>query len=113
MEEALSKAQRLKKGQQMKRMAKKIALKKKIAAKKMASPEKLKDRAMKAARTLLLKKLTKGRDKSELSVGEKEKFEKALSKKKGAINKIAKKMLPKIKEKEKQRLAALKSGSEE
>ena len=109
MKEALSKAARLKKGALMKRMSKKIAMKKKINAKKMASPEKLKDRAQKAARTLLLKKLTKGRDKSELSVGQKEKFEKALSKKKGAINKIAMKMLPKIKEKEKARLAAMKA----
>lgn len=110
MEEALSKAQRLKKGQLMKRLSKKIAMKKKISAKKMASPAKLKERAHKAARTLLLKKLTKGRDKSELSVGEKEKFEKALSKKKGAINKIAKKLLPKIKAQEKARLAAMKDS---
>ena len=52
----------------MKKLANKIKIGKKKAAKKIASMDKLKKRANKQARELLLKKLTKGKGKGDLSM---------------------------------------------
>jgi len=82
----------------------KIALGKKKAAKKLASPEKLKSRANKAARELLIKKLLKDKKKGDLSFAGRAGIEKKLANKKGAIAKIAKKLLPGIKKKDRAKL---------
>jgi hypothetical protein len=82
----------------------KIALGKKKAAKKLASPEKLKSRANKAARELLIKKLLKDKKKNDLSFAGRASIEKKLANKKGAIAKIAKKLLPGIKKKDRAKL---------
>ena len=82
----------------------KIALGKKKAAKKLASPEKLKAKANKAARELLIKKMLKDKKKSDLSFSGRASIEKKLEKKKGAIAKIAKKLLPGIKKKDRAKL---------
>ena len=105
LDEALTRAQRIKRGQMMKRMAKKIARKKKIAARKMATPEKLERRARKLARKILIKKLLKNRNPSDLSFAEREKLEDKLKKKQAAIGRIARKLKPKVKKAEKERLA--------
>tara|TARA_R100000005_G_scaffold95757_1_gene78611 strand:+ start:204 stop:590 length:387 start_codon:yes stop_codon:yes gene_type:complete len=102
--EVMSRQARIKRAQAMKRMSKKIAMKKKIAAKKKASPEKLKLRARKLARKVLINKLTKGRPYQGLSIAEKEKIEQKMKAKKAAIEKIAKKLLPKVKAAEVERL---------
>ena len=95
--EVMSRQARLKRAQAMKRMSKKIAMKK-------ASPEKLKLRARKLARKVLINKLTKGRPYQGLSIAEKEKIEQKMKAKKAAIEKIAKKLLPKVKAAEVERL---------
>ena len=105
LDEALTRAQRIKRGQMMKRMAKKIARKKKIAARKMATPEKLERRARKLARKILIKKILKNRNPSDLSFAEREKLEDKLKKKQAAIGRIARKLKPKVKKAEKERLA--------
>ena len=105
MDEALDKKARAARSRLMKRLSKKIAMKKKISAKKMASPDKLKSRAKKKAHDILYKKLTKGRD---VSISEKEKIEKILAKKKAALAKLAKKLLPVIKSAEKDRFKKMK-----
>ena len=110
--EALTRQQRIKRGLQMKRLKKKIAIKKKIAAKKMASPEKLRKRARKLARKILTKKLLKGKDPKKLSFAEREKLEKKLEKKKAVIERISKKLMPKVKKAEKERLARVRGGDE-
>ena len=69
-DEALNMQQRLKTGSFALRKNKaKIAMGRKRAARKVASPEKLKLRAMKQARMTFLKKITKGADKGDLSMG--------------------------------------------
>ena len=93
----------------MKKLASKIARKKAISAKKMASSDTLKKRSEKAARTLIMKKVTKGIDKSELSIAQKEKIEKIMKKKKAAISKLAKKLFPKVKAKEKERMEKIRA----
>ena len=108
--EAMSLQHRMKMKAAFRKNKAKIALGKKKAAKKLASPEKLKAKATKAARELLIKKILKNKKKSDLSFSARAGIEKKLANKKGAIAKIAKKLLPGIKKKDR---AKLKSKGEE
>ena len=78
--------------------------------KRKASPEKLKLRSVKKARDILTKKILKDKSKSDLSIAGRETLEKRLAKKKAVIQKIAKKLMPKIKKAETERLAKLRGG---
>ena len=111
LDEVMSKATRMKKARMMKMKGKMIAKKRKIAMKRKASPEKLKKRAAKKARDIVAKKILNDRSKSDLSISGKENLEKRLAKKKAVIAKIAKKILPKIRSAENERLAK-KRGNE-
>ena len=112
--EALNTRQRMDRKNMMKKYKLNIARGRKKAAKKRAGLPKLKSRAMKAARNLLMKKLSKGKDKANMSFAEKEKIEKILDSKTKKIKAIAKKLLPKIIKKEKEKQAMKnKGGSEE
>jgi hypothetical protein len=82
----------------------KIALGKKKASKKLASKEQLKKRAENKARGMLIKKILKGKSKSDLSFSARGDLEKKLKKKKGAIKKIAKKLLPAVKQADRAKL---------
>ena len=104
-DEALSIAQRNKKSRIMKAKGKMIARKRALAMKKKANPEKLKKRAQKKARELITKKILKDKSKSDLSQSGRESLEKKLDKKKALIKKIAKKILPKVKAAETERMA--------
>ena len=103
-DEALSKAARMKMSRMMKAKGKMIARKRAISMKKKKSPEKIKKTAMKQARDLLAKKILKDKSKADLSISGKENLEKKLNKKKAVIKKIAKKLIPKIKQAEAERL---------
>ena len=105
LDEVMSKASRMKRKMMMKTKGKMIARKRKIAMKRKANPEKLKKRAAKKARDIVAKKILKDRSKSDLSISGKENLEKRLAKKKGVIAKIAKRILPKIRKAENERLA--------
>ena len=96
VDEALTLQQRQKRARLMKKLAPRIKLAKAKAAKKVASPDKLKSRAVKQARMLLFKKLTKDTPKAELSFARRQEIEKKLAKKKAVIQKIAKKLFPKV-----------------
>ena len=111
MNEALTLAQRQKMKQAFRRNKAKILRGRKKAAKKLASPEKLKARATKAARTLLMNKILKNKDKADLSFSSRAELEKKLAKKKGAINKIAKKLLPRIKKADREKLKTKTPGN--
>ena len=104
--ESLTIQQRMKRGQLMKRMSKKIQRKKKMKAKRTRSTSELKVKARKAARLLIFKKFSKGRPPNMMGIGEKSAIEKKLDKKQAVIAKIAKKMLPKLKAAEKDRVKA-------
>ena len=105
LDEVMTKMARMKRSRMMKVKGKQIARKRKIAMKRKANPEKLKKRAMKKARDIVTKKLLKDKDKSDLSISGKENLEKRLAKKKLVIAKIAKKILPKVRKAENERLA--------
>ena len=104
LDEAKTVAQRQKMKQAFRKNKAKIALGRKKASRKLADPETLMKRARKHARDLLVKKLTKGKDKGELSFSQRGNIEKQVDKKKGAIDRIAKKLLPKIRQADKDKL---------
>jgi len=108
--EALTIQQRLKKARQMKKLAPKIALGRKRAARKMANMETLKKRAKKQARNMIAKKLTRGLSKGDLNMARRQDIEKRLDKMKPKIDKLAKKLLPKVRKAE---LARKKSKGKE
>ena len=111
----LSVAQRAKIARRMKKMAPKMKMKKALAAKRMATPAQLEKRAKKAAINLVRKKFAgkAGANYASLSPSAKIGVDKIISKKMGAVNKIAKKMMPGIKKKEQERIKALRSKKEE
>lgn len=111
-DEALTNLQRQKAKQTFRKNKAKIALGKKKAAKKIASPEQLQKRADKAARDILIKKITKDKDKSDLSFAQRANIEKQLEKKKAAIKKIAKKLLPKLRIADREKKAKAKLGGD-
>ena len=110
MEEALTLQQRIKRSRMMKVKSKMIARKREIAMRKRASTDKLKQRASKAARKIIQDKLLKNRDKSDLSFVSREKLEKLVNKKKAIIKRIAKRLLPSVRQKETERLQKRKGG---
>ena len=106
LDEALTRSQRIKRSNIAKRNSAKMQRAIKKAKSKKASPEKLLNRATKKARDVIFKKLLKGKDKGEASFSEKERIEKKLAKMSGKITKMAKKLIPKLKKAEQQRMAS-------
>ena len=111
MQEALNVQQRMKLKQSMRRNKAKIAMGRKRAARKLASPEKLQKRAEKAARTAMVKKILKDKDKSDLSYAARKGIEDRLSKKKGQIKTMAKKLLKTVRIKDRAKLQKNKTGA--
>lgn len=111
-EKPLTPQQRIARGRLMKRLAPKMAMKRKIAAKKKASSVVLKKRAQAKARDILRAKYLKDKDYNSLSYSEKLSIDKKISGKTTLIKKIAKKLMPKIKKAEAERLRKLKAATE-
>jgi hypothetical protein len=101
--EALDMTQRLARGRMFKKNKAKIAMGRRRAERKIASMDTLKKRARKAARNVLIKKLTKDTPKGELSMSRRQDIEKRLEKKKGVIDKLSRKLLPQVRKKEMER----------
>lgn len=108
-DEALTAVQRIKRRAIMRKSKAAIARGRRRAEKKKPTLKVMKNRAMKAARNLLFKKLAGSRSKDELSFAERSRIEKVLSKKQGKIKAIAKKILPKLIQKEKEKQAKRKA----
>ena len=105
VDEALTLQQRQKKARIMKRLKSRIKLGRMRQKRKMADKGRLEKRARKQARTNLLKKITKGKDKKDLSFARRAELEKRLEKPsmKNRIDRLAKRMFPSIRRKEVQR----------
>ena len=102
--EALNTQQRMKMKMSMRRNKAKIMMGRKRAAKKLASPEKLQQRATKAARTALVKKMLRDKDKGDLSYAARKGIEDRLGRKKAAIATLAKRMLKDVRKKDREKL---------
>lgn len=113
-EAPLSTAQRKKRAQLMKRLAPKIARIRKQKAKRQAGAEQLKKRAQKQAIQIVRKKVAgeKGTRYKDLSPGEKQSVDRMVAKKSGMVQKIAKKLMPKVKKGEQERVKAARSKTE-
>lgn len=103
IDEALTMAQRRKKALQMKKYKSRMKIGRERAERRTANMEVLKKRAMKKARDVLVKKLTKDVPKSELDFSRRQQIEKRLDKMKPAIQRIAKKLIPVLRKAEMER----------
>jgi len=105
VEEALTMQQRMARGRLMKRMKSRIKIGRERARRKMADKKKLERRAQKAARKVILKKLTQGKDKNELPFARRQELEKRLEKPavQKRIRMLAKKLFKDIRKKEVER----------
>jgi len=108
-------AQRQKKARQMKRLAPRLARFRKIKAKRKADKDTLMKRAQKAARNVVRKKVAgdRGANYSALSPSEKVTIDKLVAKKSAIIQRMAKKLLPKIRKAEMERLKQARSSKNE
>ena len=112
MNEAWTLERKRKQGQMMKRKAKVISRARKRKLKRHADPQALKKRAQKAAREIIFKKMAAGKTKGELASRQAIiSIEKKLDKHTAKINKLAVKILPKIKKAEADRIKKMRQGS--
>ena len=105
MDEALTLQQRQKRGRIMKRLKARIKIGRERQKRKMADKGRLQKRAVKQARNQLIKKITKGKSKRDLSFARRQEIEKRLEKPalKKRIERLAKRMFPAIRRAEVQR----------
>ena len=104
--------QRMKRARTMKRIAKKLAMKRKIRKKRFADASRLLQRARKAAKQILRKKLagSRGENYKQLSYSGKMSVDKLVDKRSGVIDKLAKRLLPKVRKAEMARVKAARSA---
>lgn len=108
--ENISSTERVRMAQRMKSKKTMLAMARRV---KLRSPGALKvigKRAKVDARILVLKKLLKGRKKSELSAAEKDRLEARVSRLMSMQKNITQKMIPKVKQLERERIASRNKG---
>lgn len=100
--EAISKAERVKRAQRMKKFSARLKVGKKRAMRKMADSKRLKKRVDRQARLAMIKKLTRGIPRSQLSYERRAEIEKRMNKPavKSRIKKMAKRMYPTVRKAE-------------
>lgn len=106
VDEALTVAQRRQLSRRMKLKRRQIEVGRKRAMKRAADPARLKKRAEKAARNQIFKKLSKGKSRSELTPQRRAEIEKRMEKMKSRIQRMAIKLLPKVRTIDKERRAS-------
>ena len=103
--EVLSRTERMKAKFRLRRTASKRQRATKIALKRYSSTETVNKRARRLAIMLMKKRMLRGRNPSQVSVGEKERIERAISKRKNIIGRIASKLVSRIRKVEKARMS--------
>jgi len=102
--EDISSSERLKMGQKMRSRKTLLALARKVKLKRAAAMNVLTRRSKTAARKMVMRKMLKGRSKSDLSAAEKNSIEARTSKVLSMMKNLPQKLLPKIRDIEKKRL---------
>lgn len=110
IEKPLTPKQRMQRSRAMKRLAPRMAMKRKMKAKRKADLPALKLRAEKKAREMVRKKIAKG-DYNSMSFAQKAAIDKKVEAKSAAIKKLAKKLLPKVKQAEMDRIEKMKAAT--
>ena len=98
--EILNPAQRMRLKARLKKSKAKIALGRKRNARKLADKERLKNRASRAARAAVVKKVLKGKKKGDLSYAARANVEKLVANRGGVVKRLAKRLLPKVRQKD-------------
>ena len=104
--EDISSSERLKMGQKMRSRKTLLALARKVKLKRAAAMNVLTRRSKTAARKMVMRKMLKGRSKSDLSAAEKNSIEARTSKVLSMMKNLPQKLLPKIRDIEKKRLSS-------
>jgi len=106
LDEALTRQQRLKRKQLMRRLAPRIAIGRRKAERRKASPEVLQKRARRKVIQKLKQKFSKGQRYQDLDYGQRQKIDDRVAKiPQSRINMLMKRVLPKVKQAEKERIA--------
>lgn len=103
--EVLSRIERMKAKFRIRRTAAKRERATKIALKRYSNTATINKRARRLAIKLMKQRLLRGRDVSKLSVGEKERIERALEQRKAIIGRIATRLVPRVRKVEKARMS--------
>jgi hypothetical protein len=103
IDEALTLSQRRARGRKMKLKRRQIEVGRKRALKRAADPKRLKTRAEKAARNAIFRKLAKGKSRDEVPPQRKQEIESRMDKMKSRIQRLAIKLLPKVRQIDKER----------
>jgi hypothetical protein len=105
IDEALTPQQRIHRKQIMRRLAPRLARARKIAMRKRGGNDVLMRRAKNLARKTIASKLLGGRNKADVSSGEKARVEKILATRKKGIDRLATKLLSVVRKKQNDRFA--------
>jgi nicotinic acid mononucleotide adenylyltransferase len=107
--------QRMQRSRTLKRLQPKLQRYKKMRAKRMADEPRLKKKAQKAAIAILRKKVAgeRGANYANLSSSDKISVDRLIAKKSGAIAKLAKRLIPKIRKQELERVKKARSSTNE
>jgi hypothetical protein len=103
--EVLSRAERIRARVRLAKTQSKRERSVKIALKRYSPPATINKRARRLAIKLMKQRMVRGRDINKLSVGEKERIERTLEKRKDTINRVAMKLAPRVRKMEKARLS--------
>ena len=103
--EVLSRTERMKGKIRLRKTSAKRGRSTKIALKRYSNPATINKRARRLAIKLMKKRMLRGRDYSKVSVGEKERIEKTLSQRKDVINRVAQKLVSRVRKVEKSRMS--------
>lgn len=104
LDEAISATSRLRRGQKMRGRRTQLSLARKMKLRRTSNMATLKKRSKLAARRAIMKRLLRGRGKSSLSVGEKNRIENQIRNMGPLVNALSMKMLPKVRSLEQKRL---------
>jgi len=108
LDEVLNASQRIKKRFDFLKTKSKREIAAQIARHRMSTPDRLKKKSITHARTLIMQRLLKGRDKSSLSPAEKDRIENIVSKSKAAVVRISNRLAQRIRQAEMARLRHVK-----
>lgn len=103
--EVLSRAERLKGKIRLRKTAAKRSRSTKIALKRYSDPKTINKRARRLAIKLMKQRMLRGRNPSKISIGEKERIEKILHQRKDMINRVAQKLVARVRKVEKARMS--------
>jgi hypothetical protein len=103
--EVLSRTERMKGKMRLRKTSAKRGRSTKIALKRFSNPATINKRARRLAIKLMKKRMLRGRDPAKVSIGEKERIEKTMAKRKDIISRVAQRLVSRVRKVEKSRMS--------